>query len=119
MLITRIYLMINDFFLPERIRNLWKCSTFQTEHKTTRASHSQPTEKKFNIFKSPLGNYFVFENVRNVRNIPNLIRIEFKSTETPAADKNNDLQYLEAGLNSAFYYHILVLGMLVALFDEI
>lgn len=33
-------------------------------------------ESRFKVFKSPLGNYFTFENMKNMRNIPKVFKVD-------------------------------------------
>lgn len=47
-------------------------------------------ESKFNIFKSPLGNYFVFENLSNVRNIPSMLKIECNAGQASKKQENSE-----------------------------
>lgn len=47
------------------------------------------------MFKSPLGNYFIFENMKNMRNIPSLFKIDANSKNSQSIRQENKMESLK------------------------
>lgn len=79
-------------FILENVKRLW--SEFNLISFDEMGFEEQIGEKEdtLNVFKSSLGNCFIFENIKNIRNISNLFKIDAncKSSQTTTQEKSLD-----------------------------
>lgn len=85
-------------FVVEYVKRLWNESNILSDDLLLEEQRVDK-EDTFSMFKSPLGNYFIFENMKNMRNIPNLFKIDATSKSPQSIRQENKMEGLKVSIH--------------------
>lgn len=67
-------------------------------------SSSSYDENSEDVFKSPMGNYFIFDNMKNMRNIPKVFKVDDNGGNQQKESQNCNLAELKVNKCLICYY---------------